>query len=39
MKALYIEREPVYRSAADEIVPVEGTPEQLAKTIIEAEGG
>ena len=35
MKALYIEREPVYRAAADETVPVEGTPEQLA-TIIES---
>ena len=39
MKALYIEREPIYRSAADETVPVEGTPEQLAGTILEAKGG
>ena len=33
MKNLYLAREPVYRSSADEIIPVEGTPEQLAEII------
>ena len=34
MKQLYIEREPVYRAAADEIVPVTGTPQQAASQIL-----
>ena len=34
MKQLYIAREPVYRAAADEIVPVTGTPEQTASLIL-----
>jgi len=33
MKQLYIEREPVYRAAADEIIPVRGTPREVAGTI------
>ena len=33
MKQLYLVREPVYRAAADEIVPVTGTPEKAAKMI------
>ena len=33
MKRLYLEREPVYRAAADEIVPVSGSPEDTAKQI------
>ena len=33
MKQLYSEREPVYRSAADEIVPVHGTPADTAREI------
>ena len=36
MKNLYLEREPVYRSAADRIIPVRGTPEKIADTIIES---
>ena len=34
MKQLYIAREPVYRAAADEIVPVTGTPEDAAVRIL-----
>lgn len=33
IKYLYLERMPVYRSAADEIIPVTGTPEQIAGMI------
>ena len=33
MKQLYIEREPVYRAAADEVIPVRGTPEETAGDI------
>ena len=33
MARLFSEREPVYRAAADEIVPVSGTPEQTAEII------
>ena len=33
MKRLYLEREPVYRAAADEIVSVSGSPEDTAKQI------
>ena len=33
MKRLWVEREPVYRAAADEIIPVTGTPEQTAAQI------
>ena len=33
MKQLYARREPVYRSAADEIIPVRGTPEDIAGII------
>ena len=33
MKALYRQREPVYRAAADEIIPVRGTPEEAAGMI------
>ena len=33
MRQLYIEREPVYRAAADEIIPVTGTPEDTADAI------
>ena len=33
MKQLYRVREPVYRAAADEIIPVTGTPEEAADTI------
>ena len=33
MKQLYIEREPVYRAAADVIIPVTGTPQQTANQI------
>ena len=33
MKQLYIEREPVYRVAADELIPVTGTPQQTAGQI------
>ena len=33
MKNLYRERKPVYRSAADEIIPVKSSPEQLAEII------
>ena len=36
MRNLYREREPVYRSAADRIIPVNGTPEQLAGIIFNA---
>ncbi len=36
MRNLYREREPVYRSAADRIIPVNGTPEQLAGIILNA---
>ena len=35
MKQLYIEREPVYRAAADEIIPVTGTPETTAAQILQ----
>ena len=34
MKQLYIAREPVYRSAADEIIPVEGSPADTAAVIL-----
>ena len=34
MKQLYIEREPVYRAAADVIIPVTGTPQQAAGQIL-----
>ena len=34
MKQLYLAREPVYRAAADETVPVEGTPEDIADLIL-----
>ena len=34
MKQLYLVREPVYRVAADETVPVEGTPEDIADLIL-----
>ena len=34
MKRLYDERQPVYKAAADEIIPVGGTPEQIADIII-----
>ena len=34
MKQLYLAREPVYRAAADEIVPVTGTPEDTAARIL-----
>ena len=34
MKRLYVERQPVYKAAADEIIPVRGTPEQIADIII-----
>ena len=33
IRKLYLEREPVYRSAADEIIPVLGAPEQIAETV------
>ena len=33
MKQLYRVREPVYRAAADEIIPVTGTPEDAADNI------
>ena len=33
IKKLYRERKPVYRSAADEVIPVLGTPEQLAAIV------
>ena len=33
LRQLYIEREPVYRAAADEIIPVTGTPEDTADAI------
>ena len=33
MKQLYLEREPVYRAAADEIIPVTGSPEETAGRI------
>lgn len=33
MKRLYLERQPVYRAAADETVPVAGTPDQVAEII------
>ena len=33
MKRLWLEREPVYRAAADEIIPVTGTPESAADDI------
>ena len=35
MKQLYLEREPVYRAAADEIIPVTGTPQQTAGRILD----
>ena len=34
MKQLFLAREPVYRAAADETVPVEGTPEDIADLIL-----
>ena len=34
MKRLYAERRPVYQSAADEIIPVTGTPLQVAETVL-----
>ena len=34
MKQLYIEREPVYRAAADVIIPVTGTPQQTANQVL-----
>ncbi len=34
MKRLYAEREPVYRAAADEIIPVTGTPRDTARLIV-----
>ena len=34
MKQLYLAREPVYRAAADEIIPVSGTPEDTAARIL-----
>ena len=34
MKQLYIEREPVYRAAADEIISADGTPEDTAEAIL-----
>ena len=34
MKQLWLEREPVYRAAADEIIPVTGNPEQTASLIV-----
>ena len=34
MKRLYAEREPVYRAAADEIIPVTGTPQDTARLIV-----
>ena len=33
IRRLYLEREPVYRAAADEIIPVRGTPEDTAGEI------
>ena len=33
MKRLWLEREPVYRAAADEMIPVTGTPESAADDI------
>ena len=33
MKQLYLEREPVYRAAADVIIDVKGTPAQIADEI------
>ncbi len=33
MKQLYLDREPVYRSAADEVIPVSGTPAEAAEQI------
>ena len=37
MKQLYVEREPVYRAAADETVTVSGSPEQTAARLIHYE--
>ena len=34
IKQLYAEREPVYRAAADEIIPVDDTPAQIADRIL-----
>ena len=34
LKRLYAERQPIYKSAADEIIPVIGTPLQVAETIL-----
>ena len=34
IKRLYAERQPIYKSAADEIIPVIGTPLQVAETIL-----
>ena len=35
MKALYQEREPIYRASADVIIPVFGTPEDTAQNILQ----
>ena len=35
MKQLYQVREPVYRAAADEIIPVSGTPEDTAQNLLQ----
>ena len=37
MKRLYAEREPVYRAAADVMIPVSGTPEDTASLILSPE--
>ena len=34
MKQLYQVREPIYRAAADEIIPVSGTPEDTAQNLL-----
>ena len=38
IRNLYKERYPVYKSAADEIIPVKGTPEQIAEKIPKVQG-
>ena len=38
MKQLYIVRKPVYLAAADEVVPVTGTPEQVSGQILSLSG-
>ena len=35
MKQLYQVREPIYRAAADEIIPVSGTPEDTAQNLLQ----